>query len=44
MHEILTTTLDIRHFEKLLGKQEDIEEIIDIIKLQMKDIQLKIKI
>ena len=39
MHEILAAAFEVLHFEKFLDKQEDVEEIIDIIKLEIKDIE-----
>ena len=37
MHEILAAAFEVLHFERSLDKQEDVEEIIDIIKLEIKD-------
>ena len=39
MHEILAATFQVLTFERFLDNQEDVEEIIDIIKLHIKDIE-----
>ena len=33
---LLAAAFEVLHFERFLEKQEDVEEIIDIIKLQIK--------
>ena len=39
MHATMVASFEVLHFERFLEKQEDVEEIIDIIKLQDKDIE-----
>ena len=39
MHEILAAAFEVLHFERFLDKQEDVEEIIDIIKPEIKNIE-----
>ena len=39
MHEILAAAFEVLHFERFLDTQKDVEEIIDIIKLEMKNIE-----
>ena len=39
MYEILAATFQVLPFERFLDNQEDVEEIIDIIKLHIKYIE-----
>ena len=44
MNETLAAAFEVLPFEKLLEKQEVVEEVIGIIKIQIKDVELKKKI
>ena len=39
MHEILAAAFEVLHFERFLDKEEDVEEIIDIINLEITNIE-----
>ena len=39
MHKILAAAFEVLHFERFLDKQEDVEEIIDIINLEITNIE-----